>query len=853
MKFFSSKRGVAAAAVILLSLFIVRPGASRLKSRIIYSISAGVGRSVDIGSVHLRLLPRPGFDLQNLVVYDDPAFGAEPMVRAGEVTAALRLTSLARGRLEIARLDLNEPSLNVVRREGRGWNLETLLQRAAHIPLAPTGKTKSEPRPAFPYIEGTGGRINFKDGQEKKAYALTNADFSLWQQSENAWGARLKAQPFRTDMNLNDTGLLQVSGAWQRAETIRDTPLEVNIEWSGAQLGQVTKLITGNDQGWRGEILLDLSLKGTPGKLQIAARSSIDDFRRYDITSGEPMRMAARCETEYSSETYEFRQLMCNAPVGDGQVTLTGDMGFPGSHHYSLVMTAEKVPAAGLVMLAQRVKKNLPDDLAAGGTLQASVTLQNAGAAGSSPQWKGRGEIADFHLSSPSNKAEIGPETVPVKVGNDAYPGEPVRNRSAAGRAGTQVATTPRVDIGSFAIAESPRSATVRGSINRTDYVFTIAGEAEIGNALRLARMAGLPAIASNAEGSAQVDLQIAGRWIVPGHGFAGPQVTGTARLRNVRIPARNSGAAAEIVLAEMQLLPDAVHIVRLNAKAAGTSWSGAIDLPRGCGTPDACPLHFVLNTNQVSLGDVNEWLNPAARKRPWYRVLDLGSDSRPAWWASLHASGRISAERVKIHGVQASHLSSYLTLEEGRVRLSGLNADVLEGKHRGEWRVDLVRPRAICSGTGTFTGVSLAAIAGAMKDGWVAGTANATYEVKGPCPADYWQTADGKLHVEVQDGVFPHVLIRDGTEPLQATLIKGEARLHNGKIQITDTLLISPEGTYRLTGTASLKQEVDLKLTRISNGAADVGYTIGGTLQDPRVVPLSGAVQATLKSLPAK
>ena len=58
-------------------------------------MSSALGRSVDIGSVHLRLLPRPGFDLENLVVYDDPAFGAEPMLRASEVTAALRLDFLA--------------------------------------------------------------------------------------------------------------------------------------------------------------------------------------------------------------------------------------------------------------------------------------------------------------------------------------------------------------------------------------------------------------------------------------------------------------------------------------------------------------------------------------------------------------------------------------------------------------------------------------------------------------------------------------------------------------------------------------------------------------------------------------
>src|SRR5579863_7494590 len=234
--FISKRRVIAAATLIVLLLFLLRPGVSRLKSRIISSISSGVGRSVDIGSVHLRLLPRPGFDLENLVVYDDPAFGAEPMLRAGEVTADLRLISLIRGRIEIARLNLTEPSLNLAHSTNGPWNLEGLLQRASHMPTAPTGKSKSEPRPAFPYIEATSGRINFKSGAEKKSYALTNADFSLWQESENVWGMRLKAQPFRSDMNLNDTGGLQVDGTWQRADSVPDTPLQFQIEWSRAQL-----------------------------------------------------------------------------------------------------------------------------------------------------------------------------------------------------------------------------------------------------------------------------------------------------------------------------------------------------------------------------------------------------------------------------------------------------------------------------------------------------------------------------------------------------------------------------------------------------------------------------------------
>ena len=81
--------------MILLVLFLLRPGASRLKARITNSISRAVARPADIGSVHLRFLPQPGFDLENLVIYEDPAFGAEPMLRAPEVTAVVRLTFAA--------------------------------------------------------------------------------------------------------------------------------------------------------------------------------------------------------------------------------------------------------------------------------------------------------------------------------------------------------------------------------------------------------------------------------------------------------------------------------------------------------------------------------------------------------------------------------------------------------------------------------------------------------------------------------------------------------------------------------------------------------------------------------------
>jgi len=211
------RRAVLIVALVLLVLFVIRPGANGLRKRIVNSISLALGRKVDVQWVKLQLLPRPGFDLLKFVVHYDPSFSAEPVLRAEEVTAVLRLRSLLRGRLEIGQLSLKEPSLNIVRGKNGHWNLESLIERAAHTEAAPTRNTLPERRPIFPYIEADNGRINFKIGLEKKSYSLTDADFALWLESDNQWGMRLTAQPVRTDFNLTDTGILQVNGTWQRS------------------------------------------------------------------------------------------------------------------------------------------------------------------------------------------------------------------------------------------------------------------------------------------------------------------------------------------------------------------------------------------------------------------------------------------------------------------------------------------------------------------------------------------------------------------------------------------------------------------------------------------------------------
>jgi hypothetical protein len=845
VKIFSSKQRVVIAMVAIVTiLFLVRPGVSRLKLRIAGSISRAVARSVEIGSVHLRFLP-PGFDLENLIVQEDPAFGAEPMLRAPEVMATVRLTSLLRGRLDVSRLELTEPSLNLVRRADGRWNWETLLEQAARTPTAPTAKSKSEVRPGFPYIEASSGRINLKSGQEKTPYALLDADFAVWQDSENAWGGRLQAHPIRTDVNLDDAGVLRVNGTWQRAPSLRETPLQFNIEWNAVQLGQLTKLFSGNDKGWRGTARLDATLKGPPAALQISVDTSIEDFHRYDISSGGGMRLKAHCDAKYSSAEQGAQEIFCTAPVGNGTITLHGDAGLPGVHRINLALELENIPANAAAQLALRSKQNLPPDLVAAGNVRGNFVVREESKSEQKAEFEGSGEISRLQLQSASGKVNFAAATVPFVLTTGQ--GRSPKIKSPTSGAFVPVVDGLRVEFGPFAVALGrPSPAQAQGWFGRSGYALAIHGEGEIAPVLQLASLLGVPAIKTNAQGVAQMELLVSGPWTShvsdTSSGFSAPQVTGKVQLHNVRATLHGLNGAVEISSAELLLSPDEARIDRLNARAGNAHWSGSISLPRNCGIPGACVANFNLNTEQVTLNGLHDWLHSPHADRRWYQVLSATEPAPPSFFQDLRAAGRVSAGRMLIRDVVANRISASLQLEHGSLKLSDLRADVLGGKQRGDWEIDFSSGSPVYRGSGTLTAISLVQVADAMHDSWISGSANVNYQFKasGTDSPAFWKSAEGAFQFEMWDAVLSHIALNTDDPPLRVGGWLGRAHLQDEKFEIDKGKLISPSGAYDVSGTASFGQELDFKLTQESETksgrAAPVVYDITGTLSDPRV-----------------
>ena len=852
-KFLRSRRGVAAVVALLLILFLFRPVVYTLRNRIANSIASALGRRVALDNVRLHLLPRPGFDLEGLVIYDDPAFSAEPMIRAQEVSAAIRFRSLLRGRLEIATLSASEPSINLVRNNEGRWNLSSLVERNAQIPAAPTAKAASERRPAFPYLEASHARINFKIGQTKKSYALMDADVALWQDSENSWGARMKAAPVRTDFNLTDTGLLQINATWQRASSLRLTPMQVAVQWQNGQLGQITKLLSGKDRGWRGGVNFTAKMSGTPETLRIESETVVEDFHRFDIVGSESVRLATGCSGQYNAVTSTLAGLLCESPVSSGTLRLRGTLSLATPlPTYDLAVEAKKVPLTSVLRLLRQAKKQVPGDLTASGLLNAEFratrnrpSVPEDARLGLLTQWSGTGSASDVRLLSNAGKDEVAFGTIPLALVGANSQGTSPRDRlgDPKKQGFEQEPAEPHVRVGPIALAMNASVPVDSGGwISFDGYRLFLRGDMELKDLFRLEDVLGLPVGRPAAEGSAKLDVSVSGLW----QGFAPPATLGTAQLRNVRAEMHGLNTPIEIGSATVTLAPDAVSIQKISARTGSTHWSGGVTAPRHCAAP-GCTFHFDLTADQLSTGDFAEWFTPHPAKRPWYRILNSSERQGSSPLLAIQARGNLHVGRFGLQKLIATQVATQLDLDRGKITLTGLRGQLLQGTHRGNWTIDVSNRDASSRdapsqlvryhGSGTLQNISLAQVGTLMNDGWITGTADGNFNLDGSADSFHKLLArsDGRLQFTMRNGGLTHVEIPGLAGPLPAHRFTGDLHLKKGAWELSAGRLESRDGIYQVSGTASPGGGFDFVLTRGDQRS----WAVTGTLAKPLVAPV--------------
>ncbi len=275
--------------------------------------------------------------------------------------------------------------------------------------------------------------MNFKIVNEKKPYSFLNADFAMWLANPDEWRIRLEAQPVRTDLDLglSDTGLLRVEGSLHRASALGEMPIDLEAEWSNAPLGQIARLLLGQDTGWRGSLDVTGAIKGDVFNPQFKTRIRIAGIHRQEFTPLEAFNVDATCQGDYRHDGRALENLTCLWPIDGGHLLLTGAI--PDLEHPkpAFNLQIQNVPAAFGLSALRLVRNGFASSTQVSGTAQGSLAYTQSPAENltgeatvSGLTLRTPGMDPPLALPPPAHRQSCGPATPPTLSYSKIEPAE---------------------------------------------------------------------------------------------------------------------------------------------------------------------------------------------------------------------------------------------------------------------------------------------------------------------------------------------------------------------------------------------------------------------------------------------
>jgi hypothetical protein len=806
-----------AALAAILIILIVPPflSVARYKAQITHLISASLSRPVRLSSVEARLLPRPGFVLTDLTVEEDPAYGAEPVLHAETVTASIRLLSLWRGHVELDTISVDNASLNLVRTASGRWNLDSLLRTAtasaaAQAQSAAAGEAGCE-AVKLPYLEATNSRINLKNGVEKLPFSLLDAKMSLWQPTPGEWRVRLRGQPARTDLSIEqgDTGIVRLEADLRQAAQLRQMPLHIDLQWREAQLGQLTRLLLGADSGWRGDLTGELHVDGTADAAQIKSRLRATGVHRAEFAPAVPMDFDANCSLVAHFSTRAIDNLLCDSPLGSGRVRLSGNLpgSLPGniSTQPSFSVELDRFPVAVGLDALRTVRSGLAPGLEAAGAVSGKISYAPAppeDAAAEKLSHSGHARSAKAHA------AVQGPLTGSFTVEELQLSGnglsQPIRVPKFILEAAPTSADQPQALTATVAIpvgAATPLAVSTRLALS--GYQFTLRGQASIARGRELARVAGFAdaaALDALAGEPVSVDLIAAGPWMPLPPSVLNPiqpadTLTGTVTLRNANWKADYLANHIEISLATLHLGADGLRWDPVVFSYGPVKGTATLTMPAVCDAPQPCPPQF-----QVKLGALDAAVLQAAflgaheRGTMLATLLErLRPTAAPAW---PRLQGTVKAESLVLGPVTLHQPEATLSTLAHGAEITAFDAALLGGRVHGSAQLHAAvtaKDKPVYAFDTQFEKLNpqaLGQLLGLRSSGGDF-DANGKLEISGYTSGDLAASAKGNLHFEwrhgsirATSGSLPPALARFDRWTADAEIANGALTLKENQVK---------------------------------------------------------------------
>jgi len=821
MSLHSRKARVYLAIAVVLALgFLVPPSINlnQFRARLSESLSRSLGRQVSIQDVRLRLLPLPGFTFRQLRISDSDEFGAEPILQTGgeESVATLRLTSLWRGRLEIASLSLTQASLNLVRSADGRWNLEPLINRAVQVPSAPTTKKKPEARARFPYIETKESRINFKFGAEKKPFTLSDAEFALWLPTENRWNVRLQAVPLRTDNSISDTGVIQISGSFDRANQFTDTPFHLQLSWEHPEVNAITQIAHGTDPGWRGAVDLYAEFKGTPADFTAKLDTSIEEFRRYDIARTTPFNLRVSCENRFRAQVVESDRIhqldfSCKAPFDAGVLSAEGELHpLGGSQDFRVRLVASQLPFSAFLRAVLHTKSSLPDDLNGNGVIDGSWSIERRGA--SPVVWNGALTLTRATLRSRVLEPEL---VLPRSLVVAFEPPAATSSSSGPSRKDTAPAFS-RAVLAPLAV-DLGGDAEISAVLDSEGYRLSVNGPVEWRRLLQVARAIGLRPPQSDVRGSGVLEAEYFGQW----HQFQPPAVVALAQIRSAIVSLRGFSEPLRISGGTLHFDADTFGADKLagNFPRSRFEFLGSFSGSRRCERYWLCDVSFSLDAPELRESTMRELLT-VPNSQVSLPFFNSGRGFEARWLLEVPSSGTINAQHLTVQKLHADTVNARLEVAAGKLTVHHVSGEVFGGHYSGQWTLDFSGKTPAISAEGKIQRLRFDELNAALDQHAGVGTVDLTFRLAmaGTTADKLASTATGSGTFLWRNGEVRTALPdEDRLQPIAFTSWSGRFQVGKQRIALENTNMTSASGIRQVSGEVSFNREWNLKLAGAS------------------------------------
>jgi hypothetical protein len=634
---------VGAGCALLIIAGIVAPywSADRFAERIRLGIESALGRRVELGDVRFNLFTGPGFSISRVVIHEDPAFGREPFAYVGSLEARPSLWALVRGKLEFASLRLDETSVNLTRVEsdaGAAWNFAELLRR-----------TKFE---ALPALHVRSGRVNFKFGDTKSVFYLTDSDLDVSPMSSNgSWQLQFSGQPARTDRPARGFGNFIASGSWRPGET-----LDLNLRLDQSGVNDIIGLVYGHDIGVHGMVSARAHVAGPVTNLHINGALNIEDVHRWDLLphagTGWPFEFEGRLNLPAEKLEIDTHSAAKEAPPLAVRFRAADYLSRP---HWGVAFNWNRFGVEPLLFLARHLGAQVPEGLKIEGTLDGAIGYSQPG------RWQGQLAFQDAAVTIPDSPP------VRFEQATVLFEGSHVRLPAA-------VARTPENDL-----------ARIEGEydLDSGRLGLTIATDSMAVAGLRSqAALAAVPILEQVQSGTWNGTLQYRHGPDLPG------EWSGAFQLQNADIPLAAFAEPLRIGSANVKLDGAKVALEKIQANLGDLTAQADYRYEPGAVRPHRVRISLAsLDATQLEL-----LMAPALRRNRGLiaRALSFGRAAVPEWLRDQRVDGSVVVENLQVAGVELHQVQARTIWNGTTLVLADISAGLNNGAVTGTLSVDL-------------------------------------------------------------------------------------------------------------------------------------------------------------------